>query len=81
MPHREAAWALLAERLDEAAWLCYELQAGRGQRIAGQLEPVLAAMREIVADPGRAPARRAARMPGWLSPRPSSGRTSSTRSG
>jgi CDGSH-type Zn-finger protein/truncated hemoglobin YjbI len=47
MPHREAAWALLAERLDEAAWLCDQLQAGRGQRIAGQLEPVLAAMREI----------------------------------
>ena len=24
MPHREAAWALLAERLDQAAWLCQE---------------------------------------------------------
>jgi CDGSH-type Zn-finger protein/truncated hemoglobin YjbI len=47
MPHREAAWALLAERLDEAAWLCDQLGAGRGKRIAGQLEPVLAAMREI----------------------------------
>jgi len=47
MPHREAAWALLAERLDEAAWLCGQLQAGRGEHIAGQLEPVLAAMREI----------------------------------
>src|SRR5215472_6506718 len=47
MPHREAAWALLAERLDEAAWLCDQLQAGRGQRIAGLLAPVLAAMREI----------------------------------
>src|SRR5499427_7865701 len=47
MPHRQAAWALLAERLDEAAWLCDQLATGRGQRIAGQLEPVLAAMREI----------------------------------
>jgi CDGSH-type Zn-finger protein/truncated hemoglobin YjbI len=47
MPHRQAAWALLAERLDEAAWLCDELQAGRGQGLAGQLEPVLTAMREI----------------------------------
>ncbi len=47
MPHREAAWALLSERLDEAAWLCYELQSGRGQRIAAELEPVLAAIREI----------------------------------
>jgi CDGSH-type Zn-finger protein/truncated hemoglobin YjbI len=47
MPHREAAWALLAERLDEAAWLCDQLATGRGERIAGQLEPVLAAMRQI----------------------------------
>ena len=47
MPHREAAWALLAERLDEAAWLCDQLQSGRGQSIAGQLDPVLAAMREV----------------------------------
>src|SRR5215469_2801552 len=47
MPHRAAAWALLAERLDEAAWLCDELASGRGQRMASQLEPVLAAMREI----------------------------------
>jgi hypothetical protein len=47
MPHREAAWALLAERLDEAAWLCAQLAAGRGKRIASQLQPVLAAMREI----------------------------------
>src|SRR4029077_7648545 len=47
MPHRDAAWALLAERLDAAAWLWAQLQAGRGQRIAGQLDLVLAAMREI----------------------------------
>jgi CDGSH-type Zn-finger protein/truncated hemoglobin YjbI len=47
MPHREAAWALLAERLDEAAWLCSELASGRGAAIAGQLEPVLGAVREI----------------------------------
>jgi hypothetical protein len=25
MPHRDAAWALLAERLDEATWLCDQL--------------------------------------------------------
>jgi len=47
MPHREAAWALLAERLDEAAWLCSELCAGRGAAIADQLDPVLAALTEI----------------------------------
>ena len=47
MPHQHAAWALLAERLDEAAWLCEAIQAGRGAAIAGALAPVLAAMREI----------------------------------
>jgi len=47
MPHRDAAWALLAERLDEASWLCGELQAGRGSGIASRLAPVLAALREI----------------------------------
>jgi hypothetical protein len=47
MPHREAAWALLAERLDAAAWLCSDLSTGPGSRLAAQLKPVLAAMREI----------------------------------
>jgi uncharacterized membrane protein len=47
MPHREAAWALLAERLDEAAWLCRELCTGRGSAIAGRLDPALAALQEI----------------------------------
>jgi CDGSH-type Zn-finger protein/truncated hemoglobin YjbI len=49
MPHQHAAWALLAERLDEAAWLCGELCAGRGTAIAAQLEPVLDAIRQIAA--------------------------------
>jgi len=40
MPHREAAWALLTERLDTAAWLCREIQAGPGARVAAQLAPV-----------------------------------------
>ena len=47
MPHREAAWALLAERLDEAAWLCQAIQTGRGARIAGPLDPVRAALGDI----------------------------------
>ena len=47
MPHREAAWTLLAERVDEAAWLCEELQAGRGSDIAGELAPIAAALAEI----------------------------------
>jgi len=49
MPHREAAWTLLAERLDEAAWLCREIQAGPGTRIAGQLAPVADALIGIAA--------------------------------
>jgi CDGSH-type Zn-finger protein/truncated hemoglobin YjbI len=46
MPHRQAAWALLTERLDEAGWLCGAICEGRGQRIAGQLQPALAALRD-----------------------------------
>jgi CDGSH-type Zn-finger protein/truncated hemoglobin YjbI len=49
MPHQHAAWALLAERLDEAAWLCDQLRSGKGQQLAGQLEPVLTTMRELSA--------------------------------
>src|SRR5215472_10739345 len=47
MPHRDAAWALLAERLNEASWLCDQLQTGRGAAIAGQLAPVQDALRGI----------------------------------
>jgi len=47
MPHREAAWTLLAERVDEAAWLCEELRAGRGAHIAADLAPVGQALAEI----------------------------------
>ncbi len=47
MPHRDAAWALLTERLDEAAWLCDALCDGRGAGISDRLDPVLAALREI----------------------------------
>jgi CDGSH-type Zn-finger protein/truncated hemoglobin YjbI len=49
MPHQHAAWTLLAERLDVAAWLCGELCAGRGTAVAAQLEPVLDAIRQIAA--------------------------------
>ncbi len=49
MPHREAAWALLTERLAEAAWLCSEIRTGRGSGLAGQLAPVVTAIREITA--------------------------------
>src|SRR5215468_3603070 len=66
MPHRAAAWALLTERVDEAAWLCEELRAGRGSHIAAELAPVGAALAEIAGTlaahlpPGSPQARRVA---------------------
>jgi hypothetical protein len=47
LPHREAAWALLAERIDEAAGRCGELQAEQGRGIADRLAPVQAALRKV----------------------------------
>jgi CDGSH-type Zn-finger protein len=47
MPHREAAWALLAERLDEAAMLCRQLQRDHDQATVTRLDPVLEALREM----------------------------------
>jgi hypothetical protein len=47
LPHLEAAWALLAERLDETAQLCDRLEVGQGKVIADRLAPVQAAMRKI----------------------------------
>jgi CDGSH-type Zn-finger protein/truncated hemoglobin YjbI len=47
MPHREAAWALLAERLDEAAGLCGQLQTECDPAVLARLNPVLAALRDM----------------------------------
>jgi CDGSH-type Zn-finger protein/truncated hemoglobin YjbI len=47
MPHRAAAWTLLAERLDEAAGLCWQLQADHTQAVAAALDPVLGALRDM----------------------------------
>jgi CDGSH-type Zn-finger protein/truncated hemoglobin YjbI len=47
MPHREAAWALLAERLDESAGLCRQLQGDHDQAVATRLDPVLDALRDM----------------------------------
>ncbi len=68
MPHREAAWMLLAERLDEAVWLCEELQAGRGQAVAAQLGPVGDALASIAKNlaaqlPADSPQAQRARQP------------------
>ncbi|HEU5417628.1 MAG TPA: ferritin-like domain-containing protein [Streptosporangiaceae bacterium] len=49
LPHREAAWTLLAERLDVAAGLCEELCTGAGAAVGDQLDPVLDAIRQIAA--------------------------------
>jgi CDGSH-type Zn-finger protein/truncated hemoglobin YjbI len=73
MPHREAAWALLAERLDEAVWLCAEIQASRGAAIAAQLDPVVTALRQVTATlavrlPTGSPHARLATQPARLDP-------------
>ncbi|HSR85552.1 MAG TPA: ferritin-like domain-containing protein [Streptosporangiaceae bacterium] len=47
MPHRDAAWALLAERLDEASWLCDQVQIGRGTAISARLTPVQGVLRDV----------------------------------
>jgi CDGSH-type Zn-finger protein/truncated hemoglobin YjbI len=73
MPHREAAWALLAERLDVAARLCHELPAGEGQALAGPLAPVESALRDISASlaahlPAHSPHAQLARPAATLTP-------------
>src|SRR5262249_26994990 len=40
LPHRAAAWALLEERLRDAAGFCDEVRAGAPDAIAAQLTPV-----------------------------------------
>ena len=47
LPHREAAWALLAERMDEAAGLCLQIQDDHDRAVAERLAPVLGALREM----------------------------------
>jgi CDGSH-type Zn-finger protein/truncated hemoglobin YjbI len=62
MPHREAAWKLLAERTHTAAGLCRELSGS----LDGSLGPVLQALRDIAASlaehlPASSPQARLAR--------------------
>ena len=69
MPHREAAWALLSERLDTGAWLCSELRPAR----EAPGEPAGAgAGRDAAAlpEPGRAPACRKPARSSWPSQQP-----------
>jgi CDGSH-type Zn-finger protein/truncated hemoglobin YjbI/ferredoxin len=44
MPHRAAAWVLLAERLDEAAALAAEIASEAGGQVADSLTPVASAL-------------------------------------
>lgn len=47
MPHREAAWILIAERLAEAAVLCERIGADLTSAVGDQLAPVTKAFNEI----------------------------------
>jgi hypothetical protein len=47
LPHREAAWLLLAERLDTAALFCGEVSDDCDPGVARRLTPVTTALRQI----------------------------------
>jgi CDGSH-type Zn-finger protein/truncated hemoglobin YjbI len=47
MPHREAAWALLEERVREAASFCGLLQEIASKRVTGELAPVHDALTDV----------------------------------
>jgi CDGSH-type Zn-finger protein/truncated hemoglobin YjbI len=47
MPHREAAWALLEERVREAAGFCGLIQEIASERVAAELAPVQQALSDV----------------------------------
>jgi hypothetical protein len=47
VPHREAAWALLEERLSDAANFCDLIQQSGDQRVATELEHVRTALSDV----------------------------------
>jgi len=47
LPHREAAWILLTERLETAASFCASVGGDCDPAVAGRLEPVMSALRDI----------------------------------
>jgi CDGSH-type Zn-finger protein/truncated hemoglobin YjbI len=47
MPHRDAAWALLEERVREAASFCALVREGAPERVVSELAPVGAALADI----------------------------------
>ncbi len=56
MPHRQAAWALLAERLDEAAAFCERIRSKWGDEVGESLSPVSAALTRVARSLGPPPA-------------------------
>ena len=48
MPHREAAWALLAERLDEATAFCERVRSKWPDEVGNELAPIGAALTDMV---------------------------------
>jgi CDGSH-type Zn-finger protein/truncated hemoglobin YjbI len=49
IPHRQAAWAMLAERLDQTAVLCAEIMTDCGTQTQAQLTPVATAFTTLAA--------------------------------
>ncbi len=71
MPHRDAAWILLAERLEEAAEFCARIRADTQAPVAQRLEPVGAALAEMAGT-------LVAHLPDQASPEPASQRVAAT---
>jgi CDGSH-type Zn-finger protein/truncated hemoglobin YjbI len=47
LPHREAAWTLLTERLEIAASFCVSVGSNCSPQVAGRLSPITTALQEI----------------------------------
>src|SRR5438046_8202593 len=47
MPHREAAWTLLEERLRDAVTFCEQIESDAAEPLAAELSPVGAAFGDI----------------------------------
>jgi CDGSH-type Zn-finger protein/truncated hemoglobin YjbI/ferredoxin len=64
LPHREAAWTLLTERLATAASFCRSVGGDCGPAVAGRLAPVMSALQETAQSLGaHLPAGRSHAMP------------------
>jgi len=69
LPHREAAWTLLTERLEEAAEFCVAVGGDCRPPVAERLTPITAALREVAQALGaHLPANRSHAGPAGLDP-------------